>query len=103
MRRIAASIASLVVIASVSLGAVAVAQGQDRDPIEVERPTVETVPQSSGYTDDQGNPISIEEFNRIREEETGVQWGNIAIVAAVLVLVAGAIVVLVRRRRLRGG
>jgi len=103
MKRIAASIASLAVSASVLLGAVAIAQGQDGDPVQVQTPTVEKVPQSSGYTDDEGRPLSVEEFNRIREEETGTQWGNIAIFAAVLALVAGAIVFLVRRRRSGGG
>ena len=47
------------------------------------------------------NPISRAEYNRIRDEKTGIQWGNMALALAVLALVAAGIVILVRSRRAR--
>jgi hypothetical protein len=61
------------------------------------------VPQSSGFTDDQGNPVSREAYNRIRDEKTGPQWANIALAVLVLALIGIGLFVAVRGLRPRRG
>ena len=99
MRRLSAWILPLAVVALLATATVAYGQTSDDGPIQVDPPQVKTVPESSGFVDVRGNPISRAEYNRIRDEETGLQWGNIAIALAVLALVAGGIGYLVRSRR----
>lgn len=101
MRRLAASILSLAVVALLATATVAIAQTSDDGPIQVDPPQVKTVPESSGFVDDQGNPISRAEYDRIQDAETGLQWGNIMLAVAVLALVAAGVVMLVRSRRSR--
>ena len=74
MRRLAASILSLAVVALLATATVAIAQTSDDGPIQVDPPQVKTVPESSGFVDDQGNPVSRAEYNRIQDAETGLQW-----------------------------
>lgn len=66
---------------------------------EVDPPTTEEIPESSGFEDEDGNPISQEEFEQIQEDETGLQWGNIALVVVVLLVVGAGIAWFVRSRR----
>lgn len=62
------------------------------DAIEMPESTIRGEEETSGFVDDDGNPISIEDYNEARERETGMQWGNIAILIAVLTVIGGGIV-----------
>ncbi len=59
----------------------------------------EPMAETSGFVDDDGCPISREEFARMRDAETGMQWDNIAIVVGVLALIGGGIYLVIRSRR----
>lgn len=59
----------------------------------------EPMAETSGFVDDEGCPISREEYARMRDDATGMQWDNIAIVAAVVLVVGGGVYLVLRNRR----
>lgn len=69
-------------------------EGLDEAPDAIEMPesTIRGEEETSGFVDDDGNTISIGDYNEARERETGMQWGNIAILIAVLTVIGGGIV-----------
>ena len=91
MRR---TLTALVFILTLAFGPFASISGAQQYPDHCE-PMAET----SGFVDDEGCPISREDYARMRDAETGMQWDNIAIVAAVLVVVGGGIYLVIRSRR----
>lgn len=54
-----------------------------------------TIQSSSGYVDDNGDPISMEEYEAIRKDRTGIQWDNIALVVGGVVVIAAAVTVVI--------
>lgn len=59
----------------------------------------EPMAETSGFVDEEGCPISIEEYAQIRDDATGMQWDNIAILVAVLVVIGGGAFLFIRSRR----
>ena len=68
-------------------------EGLDQAPEEITVPESQLLGEepTSGFVDDNGNPISIEEHNSIRENESGVQWNNIALVLGIVAIIGGAV------------
>lgn len=77
-------------------------KGLDEAPgvVEVEESEMLGQEPYSGFVDEDGNPISDEDYEKMRKESSGVQWKNIAILAGGLVLVGGAVAgVIVAKKR----
>lgn len=63
---------------------------------EMSAPKIGTIPQSSGYVDQNGNPLSREEYEKIQNKKTGIQWDHIFQLLVVIGVIVGGIVVLVK-------
>src|SRR5690606_4210217 len=63
--------------------------------VEVEESTIQGQKPSSGFIDENGNPISQEQYDRMREDEKGVKWLNVGLVLGALAIVGGTIVAVV--------
>jgi len=104
MRKIAQehliALLAALVVAAFGLAGPAAAIAQDG---EIDEPTTEQIQESSGFEDEEGNPISLEEFEKLRKEETGLQWGNIALVLVIVAVLAAGLVWFLRSRRAGGG
>jgi hypothetical protein len=71
-------------------------QGLDQAPGVVEVPKSEMQGQKpySGWVDEDGNPLSDEEYAKIQDEKSGMQWKNIAIALVGLTVVGGGVAAL---------
>ena len=69
------------------------------EAIELEESTIVGEEETSGFVDDEGNPISADEFEQIREEESGTQWANIALVGGAVVVLAGGIALVAKSNK----
>jgi|GEM_PF-2121699 len=90
----------LTVIAFVSLSAHGFAEITTQP--EITGPSVQTVPQSSGFVDQDGNPVSKEELDRAYKESTGIQWKNIihdTVILLIIVVIAGSLYYMYRKKR----
>lgn len=59
------------------------------------------IPRTSGFVDENGDPISIEEYERIRAEESKgvVEKYPLATAAVVILLIGGATFLIIRRTK----
>ena len=100
MKKILSAIAAAIFISLslVTAGSVS-AQSNEPQEINVQPSEVKLVEPTSGFVDDEGNPISIEEWNKIRDEESKPKWWAIIAVIAVVGGVAVSIIAVSKNRK----
>jgi hypothetical protein len=69
------------------------------EPLDIPKATTEPIPQSSGYVDKNGNPISVDEYNKQREESTKGAFEKYPVPFAIVgVAVVGGVAFLVYKK-----
>jgi hypothetical protein len=62
---------------------------------EVKPPEVGSIPQNSGFVDQNGNSVSREELQKAYDKSTGIQWQNIIMDVTIGLLIITAIIIVV--------